>query len=126
VSPPTRVVPQHARAKPKATQRKTKAALKRKHRTPAAIAPTGQTLGASVGFLIQQNAKSGSSHDASSLFVILGLALALACLLIAWFPAAALPWRPVATFVSDRQLDLTLAGLALLAAALWVYSMKGL
>lgn len=75
---------------------------------------------------MQPNTKSGNAADLSSLFVILVFALAVACFLVALVPATAVPWRSVAMFISHRQLDLTLAGLALLAAAFWVYGMKGL
>ena len=92
---------------------------------PAAKVKTHQTLGASVGFLLQPKAKSGNSLDVSFLFVILTCALALTCFVIAVVPVAALPWRPLRIFVSDRQQDLTFAGVALLAAALWVYGVKG-
>jgi hypothetical protein len=126
VSPPTRVLPTHASTRAKTAQRKAKAAIERKQRASAARVKAGQTLGASVGFLVQPNTKSGNAGDLSSLFVILVFALAVACFLVALVPATAVPWRPVAMFISHRQLDLTLAGLALLAAAFWVYGMKGL
>jgi cobalamin biosynthesis Mg chelatase CobN len=126
VSPPTRVVPKQAGARAKKAERKAKAALGRKRKAPPPKVKAHQTLGAAVGFQMQPNAKSGNTHDTSSLFVILGCALAVACFCVALFPAAVVPWRPVAIFISHRQLDLTLAGLALLAAAMWVYGMKGL
>ena len=37
--------------------------------------------------------------------------------MIALVPATHVKWRPAAIFVSDRQLDLTVVGLALLVAA---------
>ena len=82
-----------------------------------------QTLGASVGFLTQPKAKSGT-FDVGSLLVIFGCALAFTCLLIALIPATAVPWRPVKIFISQRQLDLTLVGIALLGATLMVYFMN--
>jgi hypothetical protein len=85
-----------------------------------------QALGAPVRFLIKPNEKAEKSFNLSSLFVILSCALAIACFLIALMPAVAVPWRPVAIFISQRQLDLTLAGIALLGAALWFYIMQGL
>jgi hypothetical protein len=74
---------------------------------------------------VRPKAKSGNSLDVSFLFVILSCTLAVACFLIATVPAAALPWRPLRIFALDRQQDLMFAGVALLAAALWVYGVKG-
>ena len=70
--------------------------------------------------------ESGGSFDLRSLLILLGLAFAIACFTIALVPATAVKWRPAAIFVSDRQLDVTVVGLALLAAAacmvLWTNS----
>jgi hypothetical protein len=44
---------------------------------------------------------------------------------MALIPATAVPWRPIAIFISYRQLDLTLVGIALLGATLMVYVMSG-
>ena len=63
-----------------------------------------------------QKGPSGS-FDLSSLLILLGLAFAIACFMIALVPATHVKWRPAAIFVSDRQLDLTVVGLALLVAA---------
>ena len=63
-----------------------------------------------------QKGPSGS-FDLSSLLIMLGLAFAIACFMIAIVPATHVKWRPAAIFVSDRQLDLTVVGLALLVAA---------
>jgi hypothetical protein len=60
---------------------------------------------------------SGGSFDLSSLIILLGLAFAIACFTIALVPATYVKWRPAAIFVSERQLDVTVVGLALLAAA---------
>jgi hypothetical protein len=125
VSPPTRAQPTQVGARGKKAQRKAKAAIRPQRRVPAAKVKAHQTLGASVGFLVQPKAKSGNSLDVSFLFVILSCTLGVACFLIAVVPVAALPWRPLRIFVSDRQQDLTFAGVALLAAALWVYGVKG-
>ena len=50
------------------------------------------------------------------MFIVIALSFAIAALSIAVIPANRVPWRPVAVFVSDRQVDLTLAGFALLVA----------
>jgi hypothetical protein len=63
-----------------------------------------------------QRSPSGS-FDLRSLLILLGLAFAIACFMVALVPAAHVKWRPAAIFVSDRQLDLTVVGLALLVAA---------
>jgi hypothetical protein len=49
--------------------------------------------------------------------IVLGLGLAIACLAVAVVPATSVKWRPAAIFVSERQVGLMLAGLALLVAA---------
>jgi hypothetical protein len=61
--------------------------------------------------------KSGDSFELRSLLILLGLAFAITCFTIAIVPATYVKWRPAAIFVSDRQLDVTVVGLALLAAA---------
>jgi cytoskeletal protein RodZ len=126
-SSPTRALPSKKRAKAK-TARKAKAAIRRAETAEKKV-KASETLGASVGFLVQPKARAGKpSQDSplNSLVVILGCALAVACFLIALVPATAVPWRPAAIFISQRQLDLTLAGIALLGAALWFYVMQGL
>jgi len=52
-----------------------------------------------------------------SLLIVLGLAGAITCFGVALVPATLVKWRPAAIFVSERQFDLTLVGLALLVAA---------
>jgi hypothetical protein len=81
------------------------------------------TLGASVSFRNQAGPKSTSSFDVSSLVLILGLAIATACFSFALIPARALRWRHVASFRSERQVDMTLIGLALLATTFMLYLM---
>jgi len=56
---------------------------------------------------------------------VIALSFAIASLSIAVIPANRVPWRPVAVFVSDRQLDLTLAGLALLVATAFALILTG-
>jgi hypothetical protein len=60
---------------------------------------------------------AGGGADVGSLMIVLGLGLAIACLAIAVVPATSVKWRPAAIFVSERQVGLMLAGLALLVAA---------
>jgi hypothetical protein len=48
--------------------------------------------------------------------VVVALSCAVACLSAAVIPPKRVPWRPAAIFVWDRQFELAVAGLALLAA----------
>jgi hypothetical protein len=59
----------------------------------------------------------GGTPGIGSLLIVLGLGLAIACLAVAVVPATSVKWRPAAIFVSERQVGLMLAGLALLVAA---------
>jgi hypothetical protein len=59
---------------------------------------------------------SSGSFELRSLLILLGLAFAIACFMIALVPAPHVKWRPAAIFFSDRQLDVTVVGLALLVA----------
>ena len=65
--------------------------------------------------------KSGGSSDLGSVVIVLGLALAIACFAMALVPATHVRWRPVAIFVSERQVDLTIIGLALLMGAVFTF-----
>ena len=65
--------------------------------------------------------KSGGSSDLGSIVIVLGLALAIACFAVALVPATHVRWRPVAIFVSERQVDMTIIGLALLMGALFTF-----
>ena len=70
--------------------------------------------------------QTGGSTDVGALLIVMGLALAIACFTLAVIPARSVPWRPGAIFVSERQADLTIVGLALLmAAAFTVFWTKG-
>jgi hypothetical protein len=82
-----------------------------------------RTLGAPLSFRNQASPKSTSSFDVSSLVLILGLVIATACFSFALIPARALPWHQVATFRSERQVDMTLIGVALLAIIFMLYLM---
>jgi hypothetical protein len=118
-SAPT-VVAHPAQVRPK----KAKIRAHKVHRKAPVVKPTPQrTLGASVSFRNHAGTKSTSSFDVGSLVIILGLAIAIACFSFALIPARALPWRQVATFRSERQVDMTLIGLALLVTTLMLYLM---
>jgi hypothetical protein len=65
--------------------------------------------------------KSGGSSDLGSIVIVLGLGLAIACFAVALVPATHVRWRPVAIFVSERQVDLTIIGLALLMGAVFTF-----
>jgi hypothetical protein len=70
--------------------------------------------------------KSGGSFSLGSLLIVLGLSCAIACFSIAVVPATYVKWRPAAVFVSERQVDLTVLGLALLVAtAFTLFLTKG-
>jgi hypothetical protein len=63
--------------------------------------------------------------DVGSMLIITSLALAIACFTIGAIPARAVGWRPAAIFVSERQVDLTVLGLALLIAASFMFFLTG-
>lgn len=119
VSHPTQV-PKKAKIRAHKAHRKAPA---RPRKASAAKLTPQQTLGASVSFRNQADSKSTNSFDISSLVLILGLAIATACFAFASIPARALPWRHVAAFRSERQVDLTLVGLALVATTFMLYLM---
>jgi hypothetical protein len=74
-----------------------------------------------VGIRNAFETKSGGSSDLGSIVIVLGLALAIACFAVALVPATHVRWRPVAIFVSERQVDLTIIGLALLMGAVFTF-----
>jgi len=91
---------------------------------PAAAVPKAKdskTLGVSVGLRNTAQAKPGDSGSIGSLLIVLALAIAIGCLTIAVIPATAVPWRPAAIFVSDRQVELTVIGFALLMATTFMF-----
>jgi hypothetical protein len=49
--------------------------------------------------------------------IVLGLGGAIACFAVVLLPATSIRWRPAVIFASERHLDLTVAGVALLTIA---------
>ena len=107
----------HPKPKPKKAPVKKKTTVLPK----VTIAPP---VGAGISNVFQP--KSGGSFSLGSLLIVLGLSFAIACFSIAVVPATAVKWRPAAIFVSERQVDLTVVGVALLvAAAFTLFLTKG-
>lgn len=95
--------------------------------TAPTITPVGGSLGASVSFGNPVQAGSGDAFDFGALLIVAGLSIGIACFTVALIPARRVPWRPAAIFVSERQLDLTLLGLAVLVTSgLLFFWVKGL
>jgi hypothetical protein len=121
----------HTQVKPKKkVVRHKKAVVKKKKAapatTPTATLPTVTVLttaGAAVGVPSAFHSKSGGdgSLNFSSILIVFGLGIAIACFAVALVPATAVKWRPAAIFVSERQVDLTVVGLALLVAAAFIF-----
>jgi hypothetical protein len=63
----------------------------------------------------------GGGLSLGSLMIVLGLAFAITCFMIALVPVTMVKWRPAAIFVSERQVDLTVVGLALLVVAAFTF-----
>jgi hypothetical protein len=119
VKPKTRV-----HVKPKKVRHK-KAVVKKKT-TPLPKISLAPPVGA-VGVQVALKTKSGGSIGLASLLVVLGLSFAIACFAVAAVPATYVKWRPAAIFVSERQVDLTLVGVALLVGAAFTFLLaKGL
>jgi hypothetical protein len=114
VAPPTKV-----RAHPKPKKKVKKAPVKTETTVLPKVSVT-PPLGA-VGVRNAFQTKSGGSSDLGSIVIVLGLALAIACFAAALVPATHVRWRPVAIFVSERQVDLTIIGLALLMGAVFTF-----
>ena len=111
---PTAAVKPKVRPHPKP---KKKAPVKKKTTVlpKVTIAPP---VGAGVSNVFQPQA--GGSFSLGSLLIVLGLSCAIACFSIAVVPATYVKWRPAAIFVSERQVDLTVVGLALLVVSAFV------
>jgi hypothetical protein len=129
ITPSTQVRPQ-VRPKPKkVTQRPHRKKLHKKVTSPPPTVPelqSGPPVGASAGLLpAAPGTSAGSPFNVGGLVVILGCVLAIMCFGIALVPATVVPWRPVAGFIAERQLDLTLTGLTLLVAVLAFYFLAG-
>ena len=114
----------HTQVKPKKRVRHKKAVVKKKAATTTATLPTVTvTTAGAVGVPSVFHSKSGGggSLDFGSIVIVLGLSIAIACFAVALVPATSVKWRPVAIFVSERQVDLTITGLALLVAAAFTF-----
>jgi hypothetical protein len=118
----------HAQVKPKKKVVRHKKAVVKKAApatTPTATLPTVTVLttAGAVGVPSAFHSKSGGdgSLNFSSILIVFGLGIAIACFAVALVPATAVRWRPAAIFVSERQVDLTVVGLALLVAAAFIF-----
>jgi hypothetical protein len=118
VTPRTTTKPK-VRAHPKPKKKVQKAPVKTETTALPKVSVT-PPVGA-VGVRNAFQTKSGGSSDLGSIVIVLGLALAIACFAMALVPATHVRWRPVAIFVSERQVDLTIIGLALLMGALFTF-----
>jgi hypothetical protein len=118
VTPRTTTKPK-VRAHPKPKKNVEKAPVKTETTALPKVSVT-PPVGA-VGVRNAFQTKSGGSSDLGSIVIVLGLALAIACFAMALVPATHVRWRPVAIFVSERQVDLTIIGLALLMGAVFTF-----
>ncbi len=110
VSPKPRA---HVKPKKKVHHKKTVVKKKTTVVPKVTVAPPAGAAGVQVAL----KTKSNGSISLASLLVVLGLSFAIACFAVAAVPATAVKWRPAAIFVSERQVDLTLVGVALLVGA---------
>jgi hypothetical protein len=117
VAPRTTTKPK-VRAHPK-PKKKVKAPVKTETTVLPKVSVT-PPIGA-VGVRNAFQTTSGGSSDLGSIVIVFGLALAIACFAVALVPATHVRWRPVAIFVSERQVDLTIIGLALLMGAVFTF-----
>jgi len=118
VAPRTTTKPK-VRAQPKPRNKVNKAPVKTETTALPKVSVT-PPIGA-VGVRNAFQTKSGGSSDLGAIVIVLGLALAIACFAMALVPATHVRWRPVAIFVSERQVDLTIIGLALLMGAVFTF-----
>jgi hypothetical protein len=113
----------HVRPKKKVRHKKT---VVQKKTTVLPKVTAAPSVGA-AGVQVALKTKSDGSIGLASLLVVLGLSFAIACFAVAAVPATAVKWRPAAIFVSERQVDLTLVGVALLVGAAFTFLVaKGL
>jgi len=108
--------PVRKQVQPKKKVHRKKVVAKKPQPVVPTITTPPQVSGASIGSSNPLHPKSPASGGLASIFIVIALSFAIASLSIAVIPANRVPWRPVAVFVSDRQLDLTLVGFALLVA----------
>ena len=115
----------HPKPKPKVTHKK--APVKKKAAVLPKVKVTPPPVGGVAGVQSAFQTKSGGgSFNLGSLLIVLGLGVAIACFTVALVPATYVKWRPAAIFVSERQVDLTIVGLALLVvAAFTLFLTKG-
>jgi hypothetical protein len=117
----------HTYVKPKKKVRHKKAVVKKEAATTTTTATlptvTVSTPSGAVGVpsVFHSKAGGGGSLDFGSIVIVLGLSIAIACFAVALVPATSVKWRPAAIFVSERQVDLTITGLALLVAAAFTF-----
>jgi hypothetical protein len=116
-------VRKHVQPKKK-VHRKKVVAKKPQPVVPTIITPP-QVSGAAIGSSNLLHPKSPASRGLASIFIVIALSFAIASLAVALIPANRVPWRPVAVFVSDRQVDLTVAGFALLVATAFTLILTG-
>jgi len=118
VTPRTTTKPKvSAQPKPKKKVQKAPVKTETTALPKVSVAPPVGAVGVRNAF----QTKSGGSSDLGSIVIVLGLALAIACFAMALVPATHVRWRPVAIFVSERQVDLTIIGLALLMGAVFTF-----
>jgi hypothetical protein len=117
--------PVRKHVKPKKKVHRKKVVAKKPEPVVPTITTPPQVSGASIGSNSVLHPKSPASGGLASMFIVIALSFAIAALSIAVIPAKRVPWRPVAVFVSDRQVDLTLAGFALLVATAFTLILTG-
>ena len=117
--------PVRKHVKPKKKVHRKKVVAEKPQRVVPTITTLPQVSGASFGSSSVLRAKSSGSGGLASTFIVMALVFAIACLSIALVPAKRVPWRPAAVFVSERQIDLTVAGMALLVATAFTLILTG-
>ena len=117
--------PVRKHVKPKKKVHRKKVVAKKPKPVVPTITTPPQVSGASVGSSTLLHPKSPASRGLASIFIVIALSFAIASLAVALVPANRVPWRPVAMFVSDRQVDLTVAGFALLIATAFTLILTG-